>query len=87
MVLNRSPEVCIAAAGILIGGDALETPIEDFAKVMNVNVNGGVSNSKQNSPMTSLTTFLHNSVHHGDCVRSRDGSLAGKNTPRTVSSH
>ncbi|KAL8293057.1 hypothetical protein RQP46_000751 [Phenoliferia psychrophenolica] len=33
-------DVCIAAAGILIGADCLDTPIEDFQKVMTVNVNG-----------------------------------------------
>ncbi|KAL8280836.1 hypothetical protein RQP46_006840 [Phenoliferia psychrophenolica] len=33
-------DVCIAAAGILIGADCLDTPIEDFQKVMAVNVNG-----------------------------------------------
>ncbi|KAK4701428.1 hypothetical protein P7C70_g4798, partial [Phenoliferia sp. Uapishka_3] len=33
-------EICIAAAGILMGADCLDYPIEDFQKVMNVNVNG-----------------------------------------------
>ena len=87
MVLTRLPQVCIAAAGILIGGDALETPIEDFAKVMNVNVNGGASNMKQNAAMSSSMTFLYNGLYHGDRVRSRDGSPAGRNTPISVSSH
>ncbi|KAL8291607.1 hypothetical protein RQP46_001865 [Phenoliferia psychrophenolica] len=33
-------DVCIAAAGILMGADCLEYPIKDFDKVMAVNVSG-----------------------------------------------
>jgi len=33
-------DVCICAAGILHGADALEYPAKDFQKVMSVNVNG-----------------------------------------------
>ncbi|EGN95332.1 hypothetical protein SERLA73DRAFT_77372 [Serpula lacrymans var. lacrymans S7.3] len=33
-------DICVAAAGIVIDGDCLEYPADNFQKVMNVNVNG-----------------------------------------------
>ncbi|KAG8755863.1 hypothetical protein FRC12_010751 [Ceratobasidium sp. 428] len=37
---EKRVDVCVAAAGILHGADALEYKAEDFQRVMNVNVNG-----------------------------------------------